>query len=121
MRFPTSLFLIAIVCSLCGGIGSQFYREYMKRHEVTFYNTGTITANGDLFDKHKFTLAVKDRDDLGRWFRFTFRGKVVYAYANDLLPQSAKAEYDLSQGAFEMIASPREGRIRALVWRMPCP
>lgn len=121
MKWIINVFITFLLIMSIAGLSACIYAERIQRHEVTFYNTGTITANGDLFDKHKFTLAVKDRDDLGRWFRFTFRGKVVYAYANDLLPQSAKAEYDLSQGAFEMIASPREGRIRALVWRMPCP
>ena len=79
--------------------------------EVTYYVAGKTTYDGSAYDPAKFTCAVKDKAWLHHWLRFECRDKVVYCWANDLMPKDAKADFDLSPAAFMMLAPLYQGRL----------
>lgn len=80
--------------------------------EATYYNSGTTTADGSKFDPSLFTCAVKNRAELHTWIRFEYHGNVVYCWANDVMPKTAKADYDLTPAAFQKLAPLTKGRIK---------
>jgi hypothetical protein len=109
---------IFVPCVVLGLLASIYFLMSNLRSDVTYYRHGTITASGEAFHKEAFTCAVKKMDDMGSWYRFSYRNRVVYAWANDIIPEKARADYDLSEGAFRMLADPHVGKIRAVVERV---
>lgn len=96
------------------------------KHTVDYYNNGHTTATNERFHKEGFTCAVRYRYMLHHWYRFEANGRVVYAYANDIIgPAGRKKDriYELSEGAFRRLipkgADPRDwGHLDAVVWRV---
>ncbi len=95
-------------------------------HRVDYYNKGHTTASGERFNKDGFTCAVRYRYMLYHWYRFEANGRVVYAYANDIIGPAGRAKgrnYELSEGAFRRLipakADPNDwGHVEAVVWRV---
>ena len=88
------------------------YTNSIERHFVSYYNHGTVTASGEPFVKTNFTCAVREYDDMGHWYVFTYQNRSVYCWANDVMPRSSNAEYDLSEGAFAKLAPLKAGMVR---------
>lgn len=87
----------------------------LRQAEVTWYQDGDFAANGDPFRADGFTCAVRDRKEWKCWIRFEYQQRVVYCFANDLMPEGSRAEYDLTPVAFMRLAPLHTGRIKANV------
>lgn len=87
-------------------------------HQVTFYRaTGNLTANGEVYNEKLYTCAVKNRDEMNQWLLVTYAGKTVRVWANDMMPQSAKADFDLTPRAFNDLADLSVGRLHGVIVR----
>lgn len=87
-------------------------------HEVTFYReTGHLTANGEVYNEQLYTCAVKNRDEMNHWWSVTYAGKTVHVWANDMMPQSTKADFDLTPRAFNDLADLSVGRLHGVIVR----
>lgn len=102
---------------------AAWYSSGSCRREGT---SGILTASGERFYDHGLTCAMRRRD-FGKYYRVTnlANGKSVIVRHNDFGParkwrnlQTGKTHdlsgrvIDLSKGAFQRIANPRQGVIR---------
>ncbi len=85
-----------------------------KNSTVTYYDASTKsrTFTGDHFSPDSFTCAVRRQEDIGKWFRFEYRGHITYCYSNDLMPFGASGDYDLTPAAFRMLSNQWRGKIK---------
>jgi len=102
------LAIAALIICLTNVACSTFFVD----DEVTYYVAGTTTADGSHYNPEQLTCAVKDRTLLHHWIRFEYRGNVVYCWANDVMPKTAKADYDLTPAAFMRLAPLYKGRLK---------
>lgn len=101
------------------GVAACGFRLIVPHYaDITWYKDGSLTASGEPFLALGSTMAVKHYGDMGYWYKVSYRGKKVYVWANDILPAKAKADFDLSLGAFQKLADPKVGRISAVVERV---
>lgn len=107
------MLLLATIAALVAiaYIGS---RNHRAEAVLSYYDKGSVTRSGEAFRKEGFTCAVGDPRDMDKWWRFEHNGRVVYAYANDLMPRGAAGKgkrFDLTPGAFARLAPLERGTL----------
>lgn len=70
---------------------------------------GNVAKSGEVWSPHTYTAAVKkNRYIAGQWLRVkrtdASPATVVYVRVNDLLPETARTDIDLSPAAFRLLA-----------------
>ena len=94
------------------GKASFYNQEYCD-----LYDSACITASGDVFDDTAFTTACSDTFKLGSRLRVIHKDKSIEVVCNDR--GSFKEKYgrilDLSEAAFEALASTQSGVIAVTV------
>lgn len=104
--------LLNIIVGLCLAVTLSYSMVRWMTQQATYYRAGEVTASGEPFDPRAYTCAVKDRENMGHWYRITYGDKTVYCWANDVMPKNARADFDLSEAAFKRLADTRLGRIQ---------
>lgn len=105
------------------GVSLAWEHGLLSHHStITYYDAkpNSHTYTGDVFDAKSFTCAVKREEDLGKWFRFEYRGHICYCLANDIIPSGSSSDYDLTPLAFRMIGQQWRGKIKG-VWVTEAP
>lgn len=85
-----------------------------RGQDVTWYDVGEYTANGENFDIKAYTCATPEAKEIGKWIRFEYKAKVVYCLANDKSPGG----YDLTPAAFARLAPLKVGRLHGVSVRI---
>lgn len=101
MKISHYLALAAIIIAM--GVGVASCTATGGNYDVNYYNRGKTTANGDSFEFKAFTCAVATESMMNHWYRFEYKGRAVYAYANDRIGPKGIAKghkYELTEGAF---------------------
>jgi len=77
------------------------------------YGVSCKTANGEIFDETKYTLACSSAFRLGSRFKFCYMDKCIVAVCNDRGNfKRLNREFDFSPATFGALADPNKGIIK---------
>jgi rare lipoprotein A len=82
---------------------------------VSWYEQGTVTANGERFDPDANTCAHRTLP-FGTRITFRYRGATVTCRVNDRCPRAKGREFDLARGAGQLLGIYRKG-VAKVQWR----